>query len=107
MGRVTTKHAVLRVTADGSRRKVDLLAVEEPLEVRINGTPFSVTMRTPGDDIDLVHGLLHSEQVIATAPDLHGARYCDGAGPDGRNTYNVLDVELAAGIAAPDPAPSQ
>lgn len=103
MGRVTTKHAVLRVTDKGSRRLVDRLAVEEPLELRVNGTSFSVTMRTPGDDIDLVHGLLHSEQVINAAPDILGARYCDGAGPDGRNTYNVLDVELASWVAAPEP----
>ena len=46
---------------------VDTVAVEEPLEVRLDGRPFQVTMRTPGDDIDLVHGLLHSEQVITEA----------------------------------------
>ena len=42
-------------------RRNDTLAVEEPLEIRLNGESFVVTMRTPGDDIDLVHGLLHSE----------------------------------------------
>ena len=41
--------------------------MEEPLEIRLNGEPFLVTMRTPGDDIDLVHGLLYAEGVIATA----------------------------------------
>jgi FdhD protein len=84
-------------------RRSDTLAVEEPLEVRLNGDPFVVTMRTPGDDIDLIHGLLHSEAVIATRADLFAARYCDGVGPDGLNTYNVLDVTLAATVAPPDP----
>jgi FdhD protein len=79
--------------------------VEEPLEIRLDGESFQVTMRTPGDDIDLVHGLLHSEGVIASAADLVGARYCDGVGPDGVNTYNVLDVALAP--TASPPAPDQ
>ena len=57
-------------------------------------------MRTPGHDIDLVHGLLHSEQVITGAGRCRLARYCDGAGPDGLNTYNVLDVTLADGVVA-------
>jgi FdhD protein len=75
--------------------------VEEPLEVRVNGERLMVTMRTPGDDIDLVHGLLHSEGVIADAEDVMLARYCAGSGPDGANTYNVLDVSLAPGVAPP------
>ena len=59
-------------------------------------------MRTPGDDIDLVHGLLHSEQVITEAAQVVLARYCAGSGPDGVNTYNVVDVTLGEGAAAPD-----
>ncbi len=43
----------------------DDLAVEEPLEIRIGGEPISVTMRTPGADIELVAGLLLSESLIA------------------------------------------
>ena len=46
-------------------RRSDTLAVEEPLEVRLGGRAYLVTMRTPGDDIDLVHGLLHGEGVAA------------------------------------------
>ncbi|HYP44304.1 MAG TPA: formate dehydrogenase accessory sulfurtransferase FdhD [Propionibacteriaceae bacterium] len=103
MGRVTRKHTVLRLGPEQASRRGDTLAVEEPLEVRLNGDPFVVTMRTPGDDIDLIHGLLHSEAVIASASDLVTARYCDGVGPDGLNTYNVLDVTLAPGVTPPDP----
>ena len=42
----------------------DRLAGEEPLEIRLNGQQFTVTMRTPGDDFELVTGLLLSEAVI-------------------------------------------
>ena len=76
-------------------RRIDTLAVEEPLEIRLNGESYLVTMRTPGNDIDLVHGLLYSESIIAERSDVVLARYCAGSGPDGVNTYNVLDVTLA------------
>jgi FdhD protein len=42
----------------------DTLSVEEALQININGKPFTVTMRTPGDDKSLVRGLLHSEGVL-------------------------------------------
>ena len=103
MGRVTRNHSVLQLSPEGPRRRNDPVAVEEPLEVRVNGERLMVTMRTPGDDIDLVHGLLHSEGVISDAEDVTLARYCAGSGPDGLNTYNVLDVRLAAGVAPPAP----
>ena len=102
MGRLTRRHAVVTVAPDRVTRRTDLLAVEEPLELRLEGTAFTVTMRTPGHDIELVHGLLHSEQVIRSVADVTLARYCAGAGPDGLNTYNVLDVTLAAGVPVPE-----
>ena len=102
MGRLTRKFPVLRLGPQPAARRIDIVAVEEPLEIRLNGEPFLVTMRTPGDDIDLVHGLLHAEGVIASAADITLARYCAGEGADGVNTYNVLDVTLAAGVEPPD-----
>lgn len=45
-------------------RIVDALTIEEALQININSEPFMVTMRTPGDDIQLVRGLLHSEGII-------------------------------------------
>ena len=79
MGRVTRRYPVLRIGPAGARRAPDTVVVEEPLEIRLDGEAFVVTMRTPGDDIDLVHGLLHSEGIIATGEDISVARYCDGA----------------------------
>lgn len=72
-----------------------MVAGEEPLEIRIGGLSLMVTMRTPGHDIELVHGVLHAEGIIATAGDISEMRYCDGIDADGRNTYNVLDVTLS------------
>jgi FdhD protein len=102
MGRVTGRRPVLRIETGEATRRPDTLVVEEPLEIRVGGRALAVTMRTPGDDVDLVHGFLLSEGVIRSAGDVSVARYCDGA-VDGENTYNVLDVALADGV--PPPAP--
>ncbi|GAA4876202.1 MULTISPECIES: formate dehydrogenase accessory sulfurtransferase FdhD [Saccharopolyspora] len=102
MGRVTARRPVLRITAEGTRKRPDALAAEEPLEIRVNGTPLTVTMRTPGHDVELAHGFLLTEGVIQDKHELASARYCDSPGPDGRNTYNVLDITLAPGVAPPD-----
>ncbi|MEV0703058.1 formate dehydrogenase accessory sulfurtransferase FdhD [Saccharopolyspora sp. NPDC050389] len=102
MGRVTVRRPVLKIAADGSRSRPDTLAAEEPLEIRVNGGPLSVTMRTPGHDIELAHGFLLTEGVIHDKTQLSTARYCDSPGPDGRNTYNVLDILLAPGVQPPD-----
>jgi len=61
-------------------------------------------MRTPGHDYDLAAGFLVSEGVISLGEHFSTARYCAGATADGENTYNVLDVTLAPGVAAPDPS---
>jgi FdhD protein len=103
MGRVTVKRPIARLSGDGTRRHEDTLAAEEPLEIRVGGTPLTVTMRTPGDDIELAHGFLLTEGVIGSREDVTVARYCPGATEDGRNTYNVLDLTLAEGVPGPDP----
>ena len=104
MGRVTMRRPIVRITlgADESRR-VDTLAVEEPLEIRVSGTPLAVTMRTPGHDVELAAGFLVSEGVISRADDLRGAIHCGGPGTGGTdgNTYNVLDLTLAPHVPAP------
>jgi FdhD protein len=74
----------------------DAVAGEEPLEIRVDGTSLAVTMRTPGADVELVHGYLHAEGVIADAQDVESVRYCQGVDDEGRNTYNVVDVALRA-----------
>lgn len=56
---------------DGSTSRVqDYLAVEEPLEIRLGDTPISVTMRTPGHDLELAAGFLFTEGIISGAEEL-------------------------------------
>jgi len=94
---------VHRYDADGTVRvREDHLAAEEPLEIRLNGRPLVVTMRTPGHDIELAHGFLVSEGVIHRRDEVAVARYCAGATDEGVNTYNVLDVALAPGVPVPE-----
>jgi len=93
-----------RVTRHGdagraSRR--DTLAVEEPLEIRLSWVhdgvrrvePLAVTMRTPGNDFDLVAGFLHGEGVVSGTDDLLELTYCRG---DEQQEYNVVEARLAA-----------
>ena len=63
--------AAVTVVRDGLPALVeDDLAIEEPLEVRVDGEPFSVTMRTPGNDLELAAGFLVSEGIVAARSEL-------------------------------------
>ncbi|WP_084962582.1 formate dehydrogenase accessory sulfurtransferase FdhD [Thermoactinospora rubra] len=99
----TLRRPILRIRDAAPARRVDQLAAEEPLEIRLDGVPLTVTMRTPGDDFDLAAGFLVSEGAVGAAEDIATIRYCAGATVDGSNTYNVLDVRLAPGVPAPRP----
>jgi len=121
MGRVTERRRVIRIsTANGPtgaagagtggapagdrRAAPDTLVAEEPLEIRIGRSggprpPLAVTMRTPGDDLDLAMGFLLTEGVITAAPDVVTAVLC--AGTDEPDSYNVVDVTLAGHVPPP------
>ena len=101
MSRVTARRRARHLTADRAVTRPETLAVEEPLEIRVNGGPVAVTMRTPGSDFELAQGFLFTEGVIGGRDDVLAIRYCDGRGEDGANTYNVLDVTLAPGVEPP------
>jgi len=80
------------------RSQPDLVVVEEPLEIRLGrtgepgpGRAISITMRTPGHDIELAVGFLHGEGLIRSNDDIESARPC---GPTG----NVVRVELKTGV---------
>ena len=77
---------------DGGERAVeDMLAVEEPLEIRVNGTPLTVTMRTPGHDVELAAGFLLTEGIIESADEIASMR---GAGVETHLKTNTVEVEL-------------
>ena len=76
-------------------RKDDYLAAEEPLEIRIGEHPLSVTMRTPGDDLDLAAGFLLTEGLIQRADQIVALDHApDDPGNPGANRGNVVTVEL-------------
>jgi FdhD protein len=75
----------------------DTLVVEEPLEIRVGDERFSVTMRTPGDDFDLVRGLLLTEGLIQSETDIGRIRYCD-TGDMGEGETNIVTVNLRTGL---------
>lgn len=102
MGRVTARRRASHVAAGRAAERPETLAVEEPLEIRVNGRPLTVTMRTPGSDFELAQGFLLTEGVITRRDDVLTVRYCRGASSDGTNTYNVLDVTLAPGVPLPE-----
>jgi FdhD protein len=102
MGRVTERRRVLRIRDGAAGHRADTLVAEEPLEIRLNGKPLAITMRTPGDDFALATGFLVSEGVLAAAEEVASVVYCAGATAEGMNTYNVVDVTLAPGVSVPD-----
>lgn len=112
----TARRRVLRVTlprdgtADGpdaiavrADARADLLAAEEPLGIRVDGAALTMTMRTPGDDLELAAGFLVSEAVIRSAADIAEIKLCDGTSC-GHNDHdemgNIADVTLAPGVTA-------
>ncbi|MFV0374478.1 formate dehydrogenase accessory sulfurtransferase FdhD [Microbacterium sp.] len=105
MGRITARTPVVRIRlGESTSRRADVLAVEEPLEIRVGGVPLAVTMRTPGHDVELATGFLLSEGVISSGADVRGAIHCGGPGTGGAdNTYNVLDLTLAPEVEPPAP----
>lgn len=69
----------------------DDVVVEEPLEIRVNGAPAAITMRTPGEDLDLAAGFLWTEGVIDGPDDLRAMAIV---------AENVVDAVLAEGVPA-------
>jgi len=68
----------------------DQVAVEEPMEVRVNGASFAVIMRTPGADRDLAAGFLLAEDVVRGVDEIGTIEYCQDVTDEGRdNTINV------------------
>ncbi|MFI1730013.1 formate dehydrogenase accessory sulfurtransferase FdhD [Streptomyces acidicola] len=114
MGRVTERRKVIRIRDGVVSARPDTLVAEEPLEIRLNGKPLAITMRTPGDDFALAAGFLVSEGVLGAADELQNIVYCAGAtyggtsrssgaeSGGGSNTYNIVDVKTAPGVVIPD-----
>ncbi|MEY4539978.1 MAG: formate dehydrogenase accessory sulfurtransferase FdhD [Bacteroidota bacterium] len=91
---------IIKVSLDGSNEKSDLVAVEEPLEIRLGygsidkrlQRSVSVTMRTPTHDFELALGFLYSEGIITSYNQIINVKYCVDAGKQA--TENIVRVEL-------------
>ncbi|WP_295702215.1 formate dehydrogenase accessory sulfurtransferase FdhD, partial [Lapillicoccus sp.] len=109
MGRVTQRTPAIRIdlsdpTSPRIVERLDTVVVEAPMEIRVDGLPLTVTMRTPGDDFDLTIGFLLSEGLITSAEDVQRLMHCLDEDESGSPTYNVVDVTLAEGVTGPTEA---
>ncbi len=115
MGRMTQRLRVHRM-GEASIDRIESVAVEEPLEIRVAALPdqgipaggnplrppsttVTTTMRLPGDDFDLTLGHLVAEGLIGSGEDVATMMHCTDTGPDGSPTFNVVEVTLAAGVS--------
>jgi len=105
MSKPAVKHLEIIKVKQGTQHEVqDLLAVEEPLEIRLGFGPehsreqksLAITMRTPGHDFELVVGFLFTEGIISSAEDLFRITYCRDK--DGELSPNIVRVELQPSI---------
>ncbi|MSR64964.1 MAG: formate dehydrogenase accessory sulfurtransferase FdhD [Verrucomicrobiae bacterium] len=90
----TAQVQVITLENDRSQTRGDVVAVEEPLEIRIGKKSIAVTMRTPGNDFELAAGFLFTEGVIKKTADIRKIAYCD-ADPQ---EYNVVTVTLGGQV---------
>lgn len=96
---------MLAVVGESAERRVDQLAVEEPLEIRLAFGPaserceqsISITMRTPGHDAELAAGFSFGEGIIAASRDIESIRHCGP--PNEFGGFNAVRVELQADVA--------
>src|SRR5690606_16306072 len=96
MGQLTARRPVVRLRNGQVAERPDALAVEEPLVVRVGEVALTLTMRTPGDDFDLVAGWLVAEGAVADPADIVGMRLC-------LDEDNTVEVALAPGVTPPAP----
>ena len=92
MNRDTRVAPVESVEGESRSSRSDFLAVEEPLEIRLNGTAISVTMRTPGDDAALAAGFLFTEGIVTEYGQILSIGYAVES--QSRAAGNVIDVQL-------------
>jgi FdhD protein len=93
-GRPSERTRIVRVRDGAVARVPDVVAAEEPLEIRLEGERVAVTMRTPGHDTELAIGFLLGEGIVR-AGDVSGAVECRSDEGDG----GVVDVHLRSGVS--------
>ena len=93
---------VQKIEGDSSAPFQDLLAVEEPLEIRLGDKSISITMRTPGHDFELAAGFLFTEGILRNAAQIRKIRWSQSSGGNGasnpRQLGNSVTVDLNPGV---------
>jgi FdhD protein len=92
----------VRVVEDGHvRTRPDVLATEEPMEIRLiaggQRQTVAVTMRTPGADFELAAGFLYGEGIVSSPEEIKKISYCVDPDVDAGQQYNIVNVELRGG----------
>ena len=90
-----------RWEAGEKRPAEDRVVVEEPLEIRLNGSPVAVTMRTPGHDFYLAAGFLLTEGILRRPDQVASIAYCSSEESES-GEQNVVDVQSAADADLPE-----
>ena len=115
-----TAERVWVVTRDHTALQLDLLATEEPLEIRLRAAGLArrraalpilyrrgqeaqqrtvaITMRTPGNDFELAAGFLYGEGVVRDAEDIRQVAHCDDRSLDDARRHNIVNVDLRSGL---------
>ena len=115
-----TEAWVWAIAPGHSATRLDQLATEEPLEIRLRAAGLArvggelpvfprrgqregqrtvaITMRTPGNDFELAAGFLYGEGVIRSADDIRQVTHCDDPALDDARRYNIVNVDLRSGI---------
>lgn len=84
------------------RRSQDYLVAEEPLEIRVGRTPLSVTMRTPGHDLELTAGFLFTEGLIKKREQIVSLEYAKTKSRSRQASGNVVRVRLKGVALKPE-----
>ena len=93
---------IQQVGTDSKKSREDLVAIEEPLEIRLSFIrqskrvmqQVSITMRTPGNDTDLAAGFLFTEGIL-TSPEQINEIAISGVDGQGTPTNNIVRVDVA------------
>ena len=116
----TTEACVWAFAPGHSAPRLDQVATEEPLEIRLRAAGLArgrreipvlyrrgqeggqrtvaITMRTPGNDFELAAGFLYGEGVVRGAEDIRQVTHCDDPALDDARRYNIVNVDLRRGV---------
>jgi FdhD protein len=98
MQRDTLITSVVKVERNGQTPVQDYLAVEEPLAINVSGTILSITMRTPGHDIDLVMGFLITEGIVESPDQIVSLSHENGGSAARAAAGNTIRAEFVPGF---------